>query len=408
MKINICMLLGIRHGERKGRVGPQIGIASYITNFGHDVAWIVSTEKAEKVKETVFNDVRIFIIPCRYRKGVLEVVTRALYAYRRMRFVFKKFKKGRYNMIFVRDGLFDGLLALYIKRRYKIPFVLEMSNPIEQTWEYYKLYSRHKCFWYFITKIEAYLTLYIMHKADLVLPTTRWMLEDFAKKGITKSKMMPFQNGIDLDRFSNANGSEIQDKYGLKDSKVVIYIGTMQRERHLEVLIHAFSKVKENKENAKLLMVGEGYDKTNLEKLATDLGIENDVIFTGQVYFDEVPNFIAAGDIGVSPIPPLDFYKLSSPIKMFEYMALGKPVVANDEIPEQEEVLEQSGGGILVEFEAESFANRIIKLLDNPKMSKDMGERGREWVVKYRSYEVLARRLEERYFDVLKTVKTTE
>ena len=396
------MPIGLRYNP-KTRIAPQIGIASYITNFGHEVTWILSSEEKKEVQETVFNDVRIFTVPCRYKsKGFLRFISKALYAFRRMRFVFKNFKQEKYNMVFGREGIFDGFLALYIQKRYNVPFVFEMTNPIEQAWEIRKIRLKHKWFWYFISKIEAYLTMHILHTADFVLPTTRWMMEDFAKKGIEKSKMMPYPNGIDLRRFLNANGEEIRKRYGLEDSKVVIYVGTMDKARYLDVLIHAFSKVKTNNKNVKLLMVGDGTDKSNLERLANDLGIKHDIIFTGQVYFDEIPNYIVAADIGVSPVPPLDFYKLSSPIKMFEYMAMGKPVVANEEIPEQKEVIEEGEGGILVKFEAESFSNGIIKLLDNPEMAKEMGRMGQEWVVKNRSYEVLAHRLEGRFFELLR------
>jgi glycosyltransferase involved in cell wall biosynthesis len=394
MKINVCMLLGLRY-DPKMRIAPQIGIASHITNFGHDVTWIISSEEIKDVQETTFNDVRVFVVPYQYRgKGFLKFISKALYTFRRMRFVFKNFKQEKYNMIFVRDGIFDAFFALYLKRRYKIPFVFEMS----------KFYSKHKYFYYFISKIEAYLTMHILHKADLVLPISKWLKEDFAKKGVERLKIMPLSEGIIANQFSDANGEEIRKGYGLEDSKVVIYIGTMDKLRQLDVLIHALSKVRENKENVKLLMVGDGTDKSNLEKLANELRIKDDIIFTGQVYFHEVPNFIAAVDIGVSAVPPLDFYKLSSPIKMFEYMAMGKPVVANEEIPEQKEVIEESGGGILVKFKAESFADGIMELLNNPEEAKEMGKKGHEWVVKNRNYEKLAREVEKKYFEILEGV----
>ena len=401
MKINICMLLGLRYGE-KMRIPPQIEITSYITYFGHEVTWVLSSEEIKEIQKTTFNDIRVFVVPRRYSEGLLKVVTKILYAFRRMGFVFKNFKNERYNMIFVRDGIFDGLLALHLKRRYKIPFVFEMSNPIEQSGETRKFYSKHKYFWYFISKIEEYLTMHILHKADLVLPTTKWMEDDFAKKGVARSKMMSYPNGINIRRFSSANGEEIRRRYGLEDSKVVIYIGTMQKERYLDVLIHAFSKVSKSRKDVKMLMVGDGTDKRNLEKLVNELGIESDVIFTGQVSPYEVPKFIEVADIGASAVPPLSFFKLSSPIKMLEYMAIGKPVVANEEIPEQKEVIEESGGGVLVRFEEGSFANGIIQLLNNPEKAREMGEKGREWVLKNRNYEILAQRLEKRYFDTLK------
>jgi len=400
MKINICMLLGLRY-EEKTQVYPTYEILSYITNFGHDVTWMVSSEETKEVQETTFNDIRVFVVPCRYREVFLKVVTKVLYALRRMRFVFKNFKEEKYNMIFVRNGMFDALLALYIKRRYKVPFVFEMDNPIEQSWETRKFYSKHKCFWYLISKIATYLAVHILCKTDLVLPISKWLKEDFAKKGIKRSKMIPLPEGINPNRFSNTNEKEIIKRDGLENSRVVIYIGTMDKMRHLDVLIHAFSKVRANKENVKLLMVGDGTDRANLERLASKLEIEDDVIFTGQVPFEEVPNFIAAADVCVSAVPPLDFYKLSSPIKILEYMAMAKPVVANEKIPDHEGIIEESGGGILVTFYDVSFANGIMELLDNPEMAKEMGQRGREWVVNNRSYEILARRLEERYLKLL-------
>lgn len=400
MKINICMLLGLRYGE-KIRLYPTHEILSYITNFGHEVTWVLSSEELKDVQETTSNDVRVFVVPCKYSEGFLKISTKLLYAFRRMRFVFKNFKEEKYNMVFVRNGVFDALLAHYIKRRYKVPFVFEMDNPIEQEWETRKFYSKHNYFWHFISKIEAYLTIHILHEADLVLPISKWLKEDFAKKGVERSKMMPLPDGVDISRFSDANGEAIRRQYNLKDSSVVVYVGTMDKMRHLDMLIHAFSKVKMSRKDVELLMVGDGNDKSNLERLAGELGIRDDVVFTGQVYFNDIPNFIAAADIGASPVPPLDFYKLSSPIKMFEYMAMSKPVVANDEIPEQEEVMLESGGGVLVKFEAESFANGIMKLLDDPERAKEMGRKGHEWVVKNRSYENMAREVEGRYFEVL-------
>ncbi|NQE05811.1 hypothetical protein C5S32_08065, partial [ANME-1 cluster archaeon GoMg1] len=75
MKIGICMLLGLRYGE-KMRIVPQIGIASYITKFGHNVTWILSSEKLKEIQETTFNDVLIFVVPCRYSEGLLKVITK--------------------------------------------------------------------------------------------------------------------------------------------------------------------------------------------------------------------------------------------------------------------------------------------------------------------------------------------
>ena len=166
-------------------------------------------------------------------------------------------------------------------------------------------------------------------------------------------------------------------------------------------MIRTFLLVLRRRTDTKLLMVGEGTARNNLETLAVRLGIRKNIVFTDRVPQSEIPDYIAAAEIGVSPIPPLTFYKFSSPIKMVEYMASAKPVVANEEIPDHKEALEKSGGGLLVPFRPEAFADAILHLLDNPQKAVEMGERGRKWVMQYRSFDVLARQLEKRYLQII-------
>ena len=409
MKLNICMMLPLRYSKNM-RVNPQIGICSYLTNFGHRITWVIESEKHRRNQQFLFNGIYVYTYP--YIHYLSETSTSLLgkifnripSTFREVYLILKIFRKceDRYDLIFVRADVLMGLLAFYIKQRYKIPFVYELVNPLEQEWEGCKIESKKpKILYYLIAKFNALMGIFIMKNADLVLTTTRWFEKDLAKKGISRLKLLPYPNGVDIESFLNTDGKDVREKYHLANSKIIIYVGTMIKSRHLGLLIRAFRGVKKEIEDVKLLMVGDGRDRENLERLAEALGIKADVIFTGQVAQSEVPNFIAAADVGVSPIPPLSFYKVSSPIKMLEYMALGKPVVANDEIPEQEEIIRECGGGILVKFKEESFANGIIDLLDNQDKTIEMGKKGQEWIMKNRTYEILARRLEEKYFDIL-------
>ena len=412
MKLNICMLLPLRYSQNM-RVNPQIGICSYLTNFGHEVSWVLLSENHRSAQQFLFNSVHVYASP--YIRHITEssltgeIFNRILSILKKVCLILKIFRKytHRYDIIFVRDGAFDGLVACYLKQRYKIPLVYELSDPLEQEGEDHKIEGQKPVFlWYLMAKTKALLKLYIMKRADLILPTTRWFDKGLVKKGISKSKLLPCPNGVNIKSFlNNKAGKDIREKYCLGNSRVIIYIGTMGKARELNVLIRAFSKVKKKYGSARLLMVGDGTDRKNLEKLAGELKVGDDVIFTGQVPQSKIPSFIEAADIGVSPVPSLSFYKVSSPIKMLEYMAMGKPVVANEEILEQKEVINDSGGGILVKFEDKSFVGGIMELLNNPEKAREMGEKGREWVVKNRSYEVLANRLEERYFELVNTYK---
>ena len=403
-RLNVCMLLPpLDVGER---VNPQIGICSYLANFGHQITWILPVMDERQPRQFLAKSAKVYTVPyIRYLPGN-SVLTRAgnkiPNTIKRMWFIHKMWRRKGYNLVFVRDDVFDGLLAVYIKRRYKVPFVYEHSGPLEEHWEGYKIEARKSLsLYYLVAKLSALVKIYIMKKADLVLPTTRWFEEGLVNKGISKSKLMPYPNGVDIELFIDKGGEDIRKRFRLGGSKVVIYIGAMNKIRNLTVLIEALARVKNERGGVKLLMVGKGTDTQNLERLATELGIKNEVIFTGFIPQSEIPNYIGAADIGISPVPPLSFFKVSSPIKTLEYMAMAKPVVANEEIFEHREVIKQSGGGVLVPYTPKAFAQAIIELLNDPEMAGEMGIKGREWVMENRSYEVLARRLEERYIQLI-------
>ena len=400
-RLNICLLLSVPY-EPNMPVRPAVMeiYGKCLPGLGHKVTWIMPAKEGVNTVQNKGLDVSIHVIP-RYTGSslIVKIFARLLFLWREKRLVSKLMRGQKFDIIQARNNIFEGVLAIYLKRRYKIPFVFQYTI----LKEIYREYKTNKQLFYF-GKFANYVTRYILRNADLVFPISKWMEKELIKEGIPESKMMPVPMGANPELFSrNKDGTEIREKYDLNSAEVILYVGIMDKLRRLDILIHAFSKVREKKDNVKLLMVGEGDDRTNLEELTSTLGIQEDVVFTGQVSYFDVPYFIAAADVCVSLVPPLSTYKVSSPTKIFEYMVMGKPVVANEEIPEQKEVIEESNGGILVKFDDESLANGIIELLDDPDRSKEMGRKGHEWVVKNRSYENMARQVEKKYFELLIT-----
>ncbi|MFC2002755.1 glycosyltransferase family 4 protein [Chloroflexota bacterium] len=406
MKLKICMLLSSFHYRKSMQVSPEIGICSYLTNFGHEIVWVIWGRSSDTVQAGSFNNVQMHVTQrTQYFPNSFiftRILNKVLDAPRRFYSTLQLFKEGQYNLIFTRENIVDGLVAAYIKRRYKVHLVLQLCNPLEQEWEIFKIEQRKpKLLYYLIARFNRFIITRLLHNADLVIPISEWLKEHLVIQGISESKVMAVPEGVETKIYLGISGKDICNKYQLHKSRVIVYVGTLGKARYLSVLIQAFSETKRKRGNMKLLIVGEGSDEENLKILTTKLKIRNDVIFTGWVPQEEALGFISAADIGISPIPPSSFYKLSSPIKILEYLAMAKPVVANKEIPEHRKVLEESGGGILVPFTPEAFANAIIKLLDNPQEAAEMGDKGREWVVKNRSYEILARQVEKGYFKLL-------
>jgi glycosyltransferase involved in cell wall biosynthesis len=405
-KLRICMLLPLRYGSKATIVYPNIEIMSYLAHFGHEVTWVIAAEKHHPPQQHLHPGIKVHTVD--YHRYFPEdsvwgkILNQIPYLFRRTRLILRIFREEEYDLVFVRNSIPDSFSATYIKRRYKIPFVIYLPNPLEQPSKQLKLDPRKpRALYYVVAKLREFADAHLVSKADLILTVSKWLQEQLIGKGYSESKVVPAPTGVAIEVFSERDGINIRQRYNLHDSKVIMYVGTLSKARCLSFLIKAFSIAKTKVENIKLLMVGEGSDRQYLEKLANSLGIKHDIIFTGQVPRDEVPDFIAAADIGVSPVPPFPIYKYSSPIKMFEYMAGYKPVVANEEIPEHKEVLEESGGGILTPFIPEVFADAIIELLEDPKKATEMGSKGREWVAKNRNYEVLARQVEERYFSLI-------
>jgi glycosyltransferase involved in cell wall biosynthesis len=132
-------------------------------------------------------------------------------------------------------------------------------------------------------------------------------------------------------------------------------------------------------------------------KSRIELHIDDIVLFTGNVPYSEVNDYIKIADICLCPIPPIPLYSLSSPTKLFEYMAMRKPIIANKEIIESSNALENSKGGILVNFNEEEFYSAMKKLLENSELRSEIGNRGYDWLSKNRSYEKMAINILEIY-----------
>lgn len=312
-------------------------------------------------------------------------------------------EKKKCNIILARNTSTDGIIGLFLRWRYKIPFIFQYTWPSLEAWrEKVKLKNEKKFLPEIIERIEDFLQVSVMRRSDLVLATSPWMKKYLVSKGVPKNKVMPLPNGVNPALFYSSDSSvEIRVKYNLGVSSVITYIGIMDELRQLDFLIYTFKKVKDKIKEVKLIMVGDGNDKNRLEKIVSKLELEKDVIFTGEVPYDEIPKFLSASDVTASPIPVSLLYKVSSPLKVFEYMGAGKPVVANEEIPEQKEAIRKSGGGIVVPYRKDAFADAIIELLRDVNKRKKIGSKGRKWVLENRTYRKLAQELESVFMELL-------
>lgn len=164
-------------------------------------------------------------------------------------------------------------------------------------------------------------------KADYVTMPTQSAIDMFGAHDKVSVPMSAVSNGIDLSRFMPGKAdSSLYSKFGIPtDKKIVSYIGRLDAEKHLSVLVEAFANVAADVSDVHLLIVGDGTDAERLRWLSRDLGISSRVTFTGRVTDDEIVALHKIGTVYVMPSPA----ELQS-IATLEAMASGQPIVAVD------------------------------------------------------------------------------
>src|SRR5207245_6533697 len=143
--------------------------------------------------------------------------------------------------------------------------------------------------------------------------------------GVAPARTVVVHNGVDLERFESASGKPVRHRHGLGRADVVGFVGSLKPWHGVDLLLHAAAGLDQA---VKVLIVGDGPQRKEVEGLARSLHMDDRVVFTGAVPHHVVPDYLAAMTIGAAPYRgQLDFY--FSPVKVAEYLAAGLPVVAS-------------------------------------------------------------------------------
>lgn len=212
-------------------------------------------------------------------------------------------------------------------------------------------------------------------KADHVTLPTQSAIDMFGKDGKLISKIAApveaVSNGIDLALFTPTKASEqIYRRYSIpKDAPVVTYVGRLDAEKHIPVLIDAFVGVLKAHPSSHLLVVGGGTEQKNLKTMVDELGIAKHVTFTGKVSDEDLRQLHKIGTVFCMPSPA----ELQS-IATLEAMASGQPVVAVD-AGALSEICQNGRNGFLCQQDNnEQIAKGINQLLADPQLRRRMSQ----------------------------------
>lgn len=197
----------------------------------------------------------------------------------------------------------------------------------------------------------------------------RWLERNPAARG--RVEVVP--NGVRAGRFRPGVGASRPAAAGVF---TVGFVGSLKPWHGLSILVEAFALLHAEDERTRLLVVGDGKERAALDAATHALGLDDAVVRTGAVSPEEVPGLLASMDAAVAPYPPRSpFY--FSPLKVYEYMAAGLPVVAS-RLGQLTDLLEP-GCGILCEpGDPVALANALLRLRRDPDLARRLGERARE------------------------------
>jgi glycosyltransferase involved in cell wall biosynthesis len=225
-----------------------------------------------------------------------------------------------------------------------------------------------------------------------VVPTPH--IRDFLCKEyhLNSKQFLVVSNGADADIFCPMDQNTCREQLGLNiNTKYLLFMGGFKKWHGILELIEIMPDLIDSNSNIKLLLVGEGELTTSLQARVDVLGIKDNVIFCGRRPLAEMPVFINAADICLAPF----FDERSpqtglSPLKLFEYMACGKPVIASA-LGGLDEIFQAHDMGEVVSLsDPKVWTKSILSLLNNPERMKSCGENGRKAVLEKFNWKVIS------------------
>ena len=211
-------------------------------------------------------------------------------------------------------------------------------------------------------------------------------LRDFINKEyeIELDKIVVVPNGIDVNKIkvSETEKQQLIVKYNLNNNHVIGFVGSVHPWHRVDMLIEAFSDIVQSRGGVKLLIVGGGSMIARLTELCRKLNIEDNVIFTGKIPNVDVYKYISVMDITV--IPGTKWFMM--PVKLFEYGALGKPVIAID-TQAIRDVMVDGEEGLLFKSDKRALTESLSELINDEEKRTEYGINFKRKVMKQYTWE---------------------
>jgi glycosyltransferase involved in cell wall biosynthesis len=229
-------------------------------------------------------------------------------------------------------------------------------------------------------QVELWLREFMRQCQHIVIPSQSMkdiLVQDYG----LEDRFTVIPTGIDLEPYREADGNALRARLGWNSDKVMVSIGRLAEEKNWSTFLRAAQKAYKKHPDLRVVLIGDGQDKAELQSLASELGITDRVTFTGMLPFSEVTGYLKAADLfGFASVTE------TQGLVTMEAMAAGLPVVAVDASGTRD-IVDDGEQGYLVPDDVDALAGSFDRLLDSPetmqKFSANALERAKTFDVKY-------------------------
>ena len=383
---------GVKAG---GSVGHVAGVINAFVKRGIEVD-AISPEKLAMLDESVRS---IVIPPSTFYTNVREHML--LYYNRQVAASgLKEVQNRSRDVVYARYSL-DSYAPVIIARELEIPLILEYNGSEVWVAKHWGGGLRYRAL---AEKIEEF----VIRSADMITVVSKPLMDDLVKRGIDENRILVNPNAVDPGmfdpgRFSPEEISELRDELGIPAGRIVAgFIGTFGQWHGVEVLASAIPLALEGNSNLHFLLIGGGPLLNRVRDHLRTSDVLDRVTITGIIPQRDAPKYLMCADFFLSPhVPNADgtpFF--GSPTKLFEYMALGKGIIASD-LDQIGEILEHEKTAILVKpGNSRDLAKAIDYMYDNMEFTNKLGKAARELVLEKYTWDAHVGKILDYLYDL--------
>gem|GEM_PF-23868 len=294
-----------------------------------------------------------------------------------------------------------GVFASWLKRS---SFVLEIRDIWPESIEAVGALQNRR-----LLRFLEWLERMMYRSANHIVAVGNGYRDKILEKVAVKDRISVITNGVDLNFFKQREPDlNLLKKWGIQDKFVCSYIGTIGMAHGLEVTLEAAKILKQKgRTDIAFCLVGDGASRERLQEEAKEAGVDDVVIFPGRLPKDQMPSVIASSNACLVHLKGCQLFGTVLPSKIFETMAMGRPVIMGVRGEALNIVLEAKAGLEMEPDSAESLVESVEKIADAPNLATELSQAARDYVAKHYNRDILAKRFAQLLADVTSTKKTS-